>query len=196
MSDFKLAYQKMTLAEFGGKEQFFLHYHDDEKGYTLGGIYQKANPNAVNWKFIDDIVRLCGDGAVSKTAIKRASKMLYNDDTTQFTVFTYFKTWYWDKIRLDEIHDDKVAQEIYMASVLYGHKRAIKMAQKVAMVLEDGIIGNITLKAINQLDVSYFDSAYDEEELKLAISIASNNNKQHYLKGWKNRAMDSWDIQV
>ena len=39
--------------------------------------------------------------------------------------------------------------------------------------------------------------AYDILEIKLATSIAINNNKEHYLEGWKNRANDkTWDVKV
>lgn len=194
MSDFKLAYKKMILAEYSDREDLFVHHHNDESGYTVGGIYQSMNKNAIDWNFVNEIVLLCGDGKKTSQGIRRASKMIYNDDLIQFQVFNYFKANYWDMIRLDELHSDKVAQEIYMAAVLYGTTRSVKMAQKLAMVKEDGLIGDITLKALNRLDVDYFDRAFDEEEIKLATSIATNNNKMHYLKGWLNRANDSWNV--
>lgn len=189
MSDFKQAYAKMKKAEYNKKENLFLHKHEDEKGLTVGGIYQSANPNALDYDFINKIIEITGD-------IKRASVMIFNDRQIQIQVFDYFKKNYWDKSRLSELHSQKMAEEIFMASVLYSPKRAVKMAQQLAKTLQDGIIGDFTLKALNNLNAEQFDTDYDVLEVKLAISIAHNNNKEHYLEGWKNRANDSWDITV
>lgn len=189
MSDFNIAYKKMQIAEYNGKESLFVHKHSDEQGYTVGGIYQKANPNAVDYHLIDKIVKAVGD-------IKRASIMIYHDEKIQFDVFKYFKKNYWDISRLSELHDNKMAQEIYMASVLYGVKRAVKMAQELAKVSQDGVIGNYSIKGLNNLDPLQFDMDYDILENKLAEKVAHDNNKEHYLDGWHRRANDSWDIKV
>ena len=189
MADFNLAYKKMQLAEYNNRESLFIHKHSDEKGYTVGGIYQKANPNAVDYELVDEIVKTVGD-------IKRASIMLFHDEKIQFDVFKYFKKNYWDISRLSELHDNKMAQEIYMASVLYGVERAVKMAQQLAMVTPDGDLGNFSIKGLNNLDPLQFDMDYDILEIKLATSIAKTNHKEHYLVGWHRRANDSWDLKV
>lgn len=187
MADFKKAYAKMKQAEYSGKEYLFLHYLSDEYGYTCGGIYQKANPKALDWDFIDRIVKATQN-------MRRASKLLYYDKDLQVQIFDYFKKHYWDISRLSEIQNQKVAEEIYMASVLYGVPRAVKMAQKIAQVHQDGKLGNFSIKGINNVEPSYFDEIYDTLEIKLAESVAFKYNKEHYLDGWKNRALDSWDI--
>lgn len=190
MGDFKRAYAKMKNAEYSGKEYLFLHFLSDEKGYTCGGIYQKANPLALDWNYIDKLNNL------NQKNMKRSAVMLYYDKQTQLQVFNYFKKEYWDKMRLDEIQHQKVAEEIYMASVLYYIPRAVKMAQKIAQVKEDGVIGNFSIKGINNVSLKYFDEEYDKLEVKLAKFVAEKYEKAHYLEGWKNRANDSWDITV
>ena len=78
----------------------------------------------------------------------------------------------------------------------FGVKRAIKMAQKIAKVTQDGIIGEYTIRGLNNTNPKVFDYQYDILEIELATRIAKNNDKLHYLQGWKNRANDSWDVKV
>ncbi len=187
MSDFGKAYLKMKQAEYSGKEYLFLHYLSDEKGYTCGGIYQTANPDALDWEYIDKLTRL-------NQNMRRTAVMLYHDKVIQMQVFNYFRKHYWHISKLSEILHQKVAEEIYMASVLYHPTRAVKMAQKIAQVKEDGILGSMSIKGINNVELRYFDDMYDVLEVQLAKSIAHKYDKLHYLDGWKNRANDSWDI--
>lgn len=189
MADFKKAYQKMRMAEYSNKEYLYLHFLNDEKGYTCAGIYQAENPTALDWKLIDDLVKRTQN-------IKRVAVWLYNDRDMNLRAYNYFKKHYWDISKLDEIHQQKVAEEIYMASVLYHPKRAVKMAQKIAQVKEDGILGQYSLKGINNVSLRYFDEMYDVLERKLAEKTAHKYDKLHYLDGWKNRANDSWDVTV
>ncbi len=182
MATFKKAYAKMITAEYSGKESLFIHHLSDEQGYTAGGIYQKANPKALNWELIDLVVKFEGN-------IKAASVVLFKSDALQKQIFTYFKRHYWDTARLDEIQSQHIAEEIYIASVLYSPKKAIKMAQKLAKVLDDGVLGQYSLKGINLLDENVFDEEYDKLEIKLAESIAEKYHKHHYLNGWKARAV-------
>lgn len=187
MADFTKAYRKMKSAEYSGKEYKFLHFLNDEKGYTCGGIYQGANPTALDWNLIDRVVKEVKN-------IKRVSVWLHYDRDMNMRIFNYFKKHYWDISRLDEIQHQKVAEEIFMASVLFNPVRAVKMAQKIAQVKEDGILGKYSLKGINNVALRHFDEVYDILESKLAETVAYKYNKEHYLDGWKNRANDSWDI--
>lgn len=60
MSDFKQAYKILVDAEYDGKEYLFLHKNKRESTITVGGIYEKANPNALDYEFIKGVLKLCG----------------------------------------------------------------------------------------------------------------------------------------
>lgn len=156
---FYKAYKILRELEYSNDPKKFLHKNSNETGYTLGGIYQKANPKAVNWDFISSLVSLC-DGDM-----QRASEMLYADGITRTKVLLYFKKIYWDTARLDEVQSQKICNEIFLSGVHIGVKNAIKLAQKQIGVLEDGIIGSITIKALNNYNEDRFDKEFDNLEI-------------------------------
>lgn len=60
MADFKEAYKILVEAEYSGKEYLFLHKNKRESTITTGGIYEKANPSALDYDFIKSVLKLCG----------------------------------------------------------------------------------------------------------------------------------------
>lgn len=94
-----------------------------------------------------------------------------------------FKTGYWNKWRADEIQDQSIANLLVdwlWASGVYG----IKYPQQVLGVKADGIVGTVTLNAINTYP--------DKEELFNKLwnrrkKHFESLNKPQFLKGWLNR---------
>ncbi len=170
MANFKKAYVKLANAEFGSNPEKFLHKNQGENGYTIGGIYQVANPNSFNWEFIEKTLALCNSD------YGRASKMLYADDLVRESVEAFFKRYYWDKALLDEIHGQVVAENIFLSGVHIGMKNAIKLAQKVAQTKQDGVIGQYTIKALNNgYDENYFKKEFDKLELSNYNNLIERN---------------------
>lgn len=71
---------------------------------------------------------------------------------------------YWDSIRLDELDSKHVAAELFDTAVNCGHRTAVKMAQRAANflcpdssepLLADGMLGPVTLNALNRLSERY-----------------------------------------
>lgn len=169
--------------EFNNKPELFLHHNDGEDGYTLGGIYQKQNPNHSFWETVDiTVIKHSGD-------IKEASAELFENTNILMNVQNIYRELYWNKMRLDELTSQTIAEEIFIMGVVSGIGNGIKLAQRLVGVTDDGIIGSKTIAALNNFDKNVFDMKYDDLEIdffeKLAIRkphLAKN------LKGWKNRA--------
>lgn len=183
MAIFKKAYVKLANAEFGNKPDKFLHKNQGENGYTIGGIYQVANPDAFNWKFIEDVLALC------EFDYGRASKMLYADEITRENVETFFKSQYWDKALLDEIQGQVIAENVFLSGVHIGMTNAVKMAQKVAGTQQDGHIGQYTIKALNNgYSEDYFKREFDKLELANYNNLIERNpNLSWARKGFEAR---------
>jgi len=183
MANIKSSLTKVFHLEFNNNPELFLHHNSGEDGWTLGGIYQKANPVQVNWDFISSLVVLCG------TDIKRASVMLYNDKDTMERVKNIYYYKYWKPLKLDEVQSQKIADEIFTMAIVGGLRTATKLAQKIVGAKIDGIIGEKTIKRLNMYNEKQFDIFYDEAEIKHFENLAENNPKFiKYLNGWKNRA--------
>lgn len=182
MAQFNEAYKILTKAEFSNKESKFVHRNENENGLTVGGVYQKAHPNVLDWDFIYAIVQVC-------QSISRASTMLYHDDQIQLQVYTFFKTEFWDKARLSEVHSQKIANEIFLFGVHVGLSNAIEMAQKQVGAKQDGILGNLTLKALNNYNENRFDTKFDQLENEYYIELINKRPDLEYARnGFKARS--------
>ena len=159
-----------------------LHVNKTETGYTFMGIYQKAHPNLVMWKQIDETVK-------RHKKLSDASVELYSNKVLLEEVKMFYKKNFWDRMRLDEIADQHKANEMFVFGVNAGCSRAVRLAQLVVGTVADGLIGPKTIAAINSYDVDEFDREFDEEEIKYYEAIVRNNpEKKIFLNGWKNRA--------
>ncbi len=182
MADFKEAYRKLIHLEFSNNPELFLHLNKNEIGYTLGGIYEKYNKEAIDWDFIQRVVDMCrGD-------IRQASRLLYWDKSLHAQVYTAFEYKYWKKHKLGQIRSQLIADEIIVSLVNIGGK-AIKFAQQVVGVLDDGIIGTMTLEALNDFDEDKFSELFDVKEIENYNHIVDLNPSMSInLAGWINRA--------
>lgn len=168
--------------EFSNDPARFLHKNKGEEGYTLGGVYQKANKLDIDWELVEKIHEVTG-------AITRASTMLYNDYMIQDQVTNVFRNKYWNKLNLDGVENQKIADEIFLMGVVSGVRTSAKIAQGIIGVEQDGIIGKETLKYLNRFDPVAFDVEFDKREVRHFENLAQNNPKfNRYLKGWKMRA--------
>jgi hypothetical protein len=183
MAIFVKAYLILSEVEFGDDPSKFLHTNKGEKGWTIGGIYELYNKDEIDWEFIRDILRVCNH------KVKRASRILYADSETKRSVFDYFRKHYWDKILLDEVQDQSKANNIFLSAVHIGTRNAVKLAQKVAQVKQDGIVGQYTIKALNNYNETIFKSDFDKLEVSNYQNLIERNpNLEWARKGFLSRA--------
>jgi len=98
-----------------------------------------------------------------------------------------FKTGYWNKWRADEIKDQAVANAL-VDWTYHSGIHGIKEPQKILGVTVDGIVGPITIAAVNKMH---------PQELFWKVQVArhgfvenivkTNPTQERFLVGWKNR---------
>ena len=111
--------------------------------------------------------------------------------TKDFAKNIYLKKYYLGN-KLDKVKNDKVALSIFDWAVNSG-RRGIKKAQIVANkfganLVIDGIVGNKTLEAINDINPEAFLKEYHEIQRIFYKNLAARDSSQEgFLKGWLNR---------
>lgn len=113
-------------------------------------------------------------------------KRLSNDEFTDI-----LKTMFWDACRADEINSQSVANAIVDWAWHSGTATAAKEIQRVLGVKADGIIGNITLSAINSQSPLPLFGKIKAARVKYIERICKSRPKnQKYYRGWMNRIND------
>jgi lysozyme family protein len=101
---------------------------------------------------------------------------------------------FWQKGKYEQIEDENIATKFFDLAVHTGISQAIKLIQRAlraagTQVAEDGIIGPITLKAINEADSTDLLAALKSESAGYYRLIANANpSQQKFIAGWLNRA--------
>lgn len=143
MALFKPAY-KVVMQNEGG----YANNPRDRGGETWKGIARKMHPNWIGWKIVDS---LKGSGFPSN---------LYAKADLQVYVEAFYKSEFWDVLRLDTVHNQAIANELFDTAVNMGTGTAAVFLQRVLNVTNrngaeyhdlklDGNIGPVTLSALN-----------------------------------------------
>lgn len=163
MANYKTAIQQ-TLKWEGG----YVNNPNDRGGETYRGIARKFHPLWSGWVTVDN----------SKPLKKGAIIKSLEDDVIEF-----YKAHYWDKIRLDEVCNDKVAGFVFDWYVNSGTS-GIKSIQRAIGVEDDGKVGKDTLHALNQTTLEHL--RISRENFVRSI-VRSNPSQKVFLNGWLNR---------
>lgn len=136
----------------------------DSGGETKYGISKKSYPNL-------DIRNLTVDGA----------KCIYYRD-------------FWEPQKYNDFKSDEIAGKLFDLAVNMGTRKANELLQRALRavgnpVKEDGIVGPITLTAVNNSDEAALLAALRSEAAGYYRSIVMKNaSQQKFIKGWLNRA--------
>ncbi|GHT94851.1 hypothetical protein FACS1894122_11870 [Alphaproteobacteria bacterium] len=101
---------------------------------------------------------------------------------------------FWLKGKYESINDENVALKVFDLAVNVGISQANKLIQRALRstgisVVEDGIVGKITLTAINSADSTDLLAALKSEAAGYYRTIANiNPSQQTFINGWLNRA--------
>ena len=163
MADFKKAIEFVLKHEDAKLSGEITH---DSGGTTKFGISHKAHPN------VD----------VENLSLMEAEEIYRND--------------YWSKICGDEIRDDEVAAKLLDMAVNMGSHQAVLLCQRALNVLalhqalkEDGVLGVMTVAALNAADPQLFLAVLRSFCEEFYRHIAAVNPEYHrYLHGWLLRA--------
>lgn len=182
MANLNDAFQILMRLEFS-KPGDALDRNPTEDGWTFMGIYQKAHPG---WKGWDEILGALAHGG----DIEKISRVLYASENLRAQVRQFYKEDYWDRMRLDEVASQLKANEMFIFAVNVGIKPAVRVAQQLVGVVNDGIAGDQTIAAINRYDEERFDKQFDRAELEYYNKLIEKNPRlKIYANGWRNRAL-------
>jgi lysozyme family protein len=136
----------------------------DPGGETKYGISKRSYPN------LD----------IKKLTLEQAKQIYFCD--------------FWLKAKCEEINDENIATKFFDLTVHTGIPQAVKLIQRAlratgTQVVEDGIIGSITLSAINKADPTDLLAALKAEAAGHYRLIANlNPSQQRFITGWLSRA--------
>lgn len=189
MANFKESMKLLTFLEYSNQDWKLLHQNKNEEGFTFYGIYEKWNKDWKGWEIVKNQLKITPD-------IKTASRVLAKNKDLENLAFERIKTKYWDRAKLDFVHSQKIADEIFLFGFNVDMPIAIKKAQKLVGVSQDGIVGNMTLKALNSFDVNIFDIEFDRLEVAhYAAIIKSKPYLAPNKNGWYARALFAFNTQ-
>lgn len=140
MANYNIAYTKVIKIEGG-----YVNDPDDAGGETYMGISRKFNPNAKFWKVIDEIKSIN-----SNITNKEMNAILKKNNSITGEIKNIYKNKYWDKLYLDNLNSQKIAEELFDTAVNMGVSVAIKILQNSLRVKTDGKMSNDLIKIINE----------------------------------------------
>jgi lysozyme family protein len=98
------------------------------------------------------------------------------------------KQLYWDYFKSDQITNQSLAEFIVDSGYNQGKGLIAKSVQEIVNVNADGVIGNISLAAINAFNtLELFNKLYGYRLRRYDEIVARNSSKQQFYDGWINR---------
>lgn len=141
MASFEIFYPKLKKYEGGYASAKFAASIGDRGGETYKGIARNFNPNWAGWPIIDAWKAKNGEPKWNT---------FIPDPRLDELAKSHSKKAYWDKLRLDEVKNQSVAEAIGDFGFNSGLGTAAKAVQRILGLPDDGSIGPKTLEAINK----------------------------------------------
>ena len=152
------------------KEGGFVHDPDDPGGATNMGVTFGTFTHYCHLK-------CCPQPTIDD--LRRLSEPQWQD---------IIRTLYWDVCRADHIQSQAVAVMMVDWAVHSGPSTAIKHVQRILGVKADGIVGPVTLAAINSMSpLPLFGQIRNDRIKFLKNLVATRPQCEKYLKGWLRR---------
>ena len=165
MADFEPAFQRTLRAEGGFK---LTNIKGDRGGQTYSGIARIPNPGWPGWQYID------------------------RDETPPTDlVRDFYRNSYWTPLHCDRM-PQVIAEDVFDFAVNAGVKVSAKLAQAVAQVTPDGIVGPRTIEALTAMEPAAFRPAFALAKIARYRDIVMRNRSQSkFLLGWINRTLEA-----
>ena len=152
MADFEKAFRITILGNEGGYNPGI----GEEETYI--GVDRGANPHWIGWRIIDNI-----KAAQPGISTAKMNVTLATNNQLQAEIRTFYKANYWDTVKLDNVIDQQLANNLFDCSVNQGDGIARKFMQgacnivltatnaAIKLLVIDMVVGPGTLSAINTL---------------------------------------------
>ena len=119
MASFIKAFNKLIKAEGG-----YVNDPDDNGGETFMGVTRKNHPDCKMWKVIDEYKK-------KYNSTYGINKHLINNAEVMQQIHNIYKTKYWDKLMLDDVRSQNIANQIFDDSVNRGVNATVKLLSKL-----------------------------------------------------------------
>jgi lysozyme family protein len=109
------------------------------------------------------------------------------------TAITLYRKYFWNKYAFEAVMDQTSATKMFDAAVNMGPRRAIGFAQRACQIAVDGIMGQVTVAAINKMNGEDFVRAYAKQMTSYYESIIVRNpSLVKFKNNWMKRAQ--WGV--
>lgn len=141
MADFDIAI-KDTLANEGANDSKMGYVNDpnDRGGETISGIARKFHPNDSIWELVDNAKKLPNFPNNLKSIPNILDK-----------VKDFYRVNYWAKVHGDELKSQNIANILLDKAVLEGYTSAIKRAQGIVGLTQNGVMSQELINKLNNL---------------------------------------------
>jgi len=199
MADFNKAFELLGKGiEWNSCSNIF-RFNKGETDPTFAGIYLKYFKNTRLYEYLKEKIKanfkIDLDNYFDKEKLKKDKKLqekisfaLCVDDTALNLAKQIYHKQFWSKIKGDSIKNQQIANLLFGQAVNIGVYNAVKILQKCLNVKQDGIIGKITLGAVNKADTAELIECLKREFKNYYCDLVA---KKPYLAlnlaGWNNR---------
>jgi lysozyme family protein len=168
MASFDVAFGLMIRNEGG----YVLHsVPGDRGGMTFAGIARSFHPGWVGWDVLDS----AGAGDARLPAL----------------VASFYRDNFWLRVSGDDLADQSVANSVFDFAVNAGVRVAVRLAQAAAGVDADGVLGPVSVRALNSVLPDHFSVHFALAKIARYAAIVNRDRSQStFLLGWINRALE------
>ncbi len=167
MADFSLYYPKLCLYEGGYASPEYAAKMRDSGGETYRGIARNYNKNWPGWKIID--------------AIKSKREIKYNeviDDSELYKLcLEHSKKAYWDKMLLDQVINQSVAEMIGDYGFNSGIDLSVRTSQYIVNRPQTGVMTKEDIEAINKENSLVFFDTLQKRRIRMIETSTKINPK-------------------
>ncbi|MDY3123672.1 MAG: glycoside hydrolase family 108 protein [[Actinobacillus] rossii] len=108
---------------------------------------------------------------------------------TREQAYKIYEKAFWQRYNCDKL-SPAVAFQFFDAAVNHGVGNASRMLQRAVDVADDGIVGKVTLSAVEKMPISDFILKFNAQRIKFYTKL---KNFSRYGAGWMNRVAGNLD---
>jgi lysozyme family protein len=187
MANFNPAYA-ITM----GHEGQWVNHPNDRGGETYKGIARRFHPNWTGWAHIDAMKSQKGFPGNLRSIQQKLEPH----------VQSFYKAQFWDRMRLDQVHSQQIANEMFDTAVNMGIAAAVADLQRSLNILNrngksypqvavDGKIGPITLSTLNRHPNprNVFNTLNGFQFMRYVAICERDPSQEEFFNGWLNRVV-------
>ena len=163
MANFATYYPKLLQYEGGYASADFAKKQNDKGGETYLGIARNYNPAWEGWKVIDAYKAAHGEPKWNSHIPDANLDKMAMDMSKQL---------YWDKLKLDQVKSQSLAEYIMDFGFNSGLGTPVKIVQETVGLKPDGVMGNDTINKINTSDPSVLFNTLKDRRVHLINGLS------------------------